>query len=361
MRITAIRATPVNIPYRSPARMSAGTSEHSTRTIIEIDTDAGLTGLGDATYAFAAGVIEREFAPASGDSDPPPTRPQGRLGRIDRTCSSRPGRRCTNSWAERGASAHPSCLCLLLPPAAGRPPERMAGIARKAIELTGADIFEFKIGVHDLEKDIGTIVAVHAALPGRAQIAVDANMALSSDDARKLLCEVAPLLENFEEPVASLREMDELAAQFGVPTSAHCTDLDTMLAYPHVDMVPTLDACGGISGVRELAQILGATGTPRVGAVARRERHRLGGDRAPRDERPQLHRPAQSLMDLCAEDLVLGERWDVRQGGVRAPFAPGLGVSLDRAALRACHSLYLEHGEVQAFPPALRRAGGCAS
>jgi L-alanine-DL-glutamate epimerase-like enolase superfamily enzyme len=57
MRITAVHATPVNIPYRSAARMAAGTSEYSTRTIIEIDTDAGLTGLGDASYAFAAGVI----------------------------------------------------------------------------------------------------------------------------------------------------------------------------------------------------------------------------------------------------------------------------------------------------------------
>src|ERR1700722_1007827 len=70
MKITAIHATPVNIPYRNPARMSAGTMEHSTRTIIEVQTDAGLTGLGDASYAFAAAVIEREFAPALVGLDP---------------------------------------------------------------------------------------------------------------------------------------------------------------------------------------------------------------------------------------------------------------------------------------------------
>ena len=45
MKITAIHATPVNIPYRNPARMAAGTMEHSTRTIIEVQTDAGCPSL----------------------------------------------------------------------------------------------------------------------------------------------------------------------------------------------------------------------------------------------------------------------------------------------------------------------------
>jgi L-alanine-DL-glutamate epimerase-like enolase superfamily enzyme len=76
---------------------------------------------------------------------------------------------------------------------------------------------------------------------------------------------------------------------------------------------------------------------------------------------PELHRPAQSLMDLSAEDLVLGDRWDVRQGGVRAPAAPGLGVALDRAALEACHELHREYGEVQAFAPPLKRAATMAA
>jgi L-alanine-DL-glutamate epimerase-like enolase superfamily enzyme len=127
------------------------------------------------------------------------------------------------------------------------------------------------------------------------------------------------------------------------------------MAYPRVDVVPTLDACGGITGVRRLAQTLGAIGR-RVWMRSHAESGigwaaivHLGMSM------PELERPAQSLMDLCAEDLVLGDRWDVRLGGVRAPPAAGLGVTLDRAAFEACHALYLEHGEVQAFAPALRR------
>jgi glucarate dehydratase len=70
MRITAIRATPVNVPYRAAALMSAGSNQYSTRTIIEVETDGDLIGLGDASYGYAACIIEREFAPALAGLDP---------------------------------------------------------------------------------------------------------------------------------------------------------------------------------------------------------------------------------------------------------------------------------------------------
>lgn len=62
MRITAIRATPVNIAYRTSPLMSAGRNDSSTRTIIEVETDAGPTGLGEASCSHAAHIIERDFA-----------------------------------------------------------------------------------------------------------------------------------------------------------------------------------------------------------------------------------------------------------------------------------------------------------
>ncbi len=49
--------------------------------------------------------------------------------------------------------------------------------------------------------------------------------------------------------------------------------------------------------------------------------------------RPELDRPSQALINWVEDDLVLGEPWLVRDGGVRPPDVPGLGVELDRAAL----------------------------
>ena len=353
-------------PIEPPALMSAGRNDSSTRTIIEVETDAGLTGLGEASYGHAAHIIERDFAPALSGLDPcvgaaalkryclpdhfgfRDTFAQGAAGGLGwsrhRTVGSyRRGRRVcrsTNCSVARFENAPNSWHTLTARPRRARAPTQMAAIAIAAVASTGARIFEFKLGVHPRR-------GRHRDGAGRSRrrsrvrrrLAIDANMGWSYGRcARRILSEVAPLLENAEEPVASLAQMQQLASEFNVNVSAHCADLDTVLAYPRVGVVPTLDAAGGISGVRRLAQVLGACGR-RVWLRSHAEAGigwaaitHLGMST------PELNRPAQSLMDLIAEDLVLGERWDVRQGGVRPPEIPGLGVSLDRTALRACHA-----------------------
>jgi glucarate dehydratase len=231
----------------------------------------------------------------------------------------------------------------------------MAAIARRGLAKTGASIFEFKVAAHPAEVDVATIRAVYDAVKSTARVAIDANMTWTLTNAQGVLRETAALLDNVEEPVESLREMQALASEFDVDVSAHCTELDAVLPYARLGVVPTLDACGGITGVRRLAQILGPIGR-RLWLRSHAEAGigwaaivHLGMST------PELERPAQSLIDLIADDLVLGERWRVREGGVRAPDLPGLGVVLDRDALQAAHELYLEHGEALAFPPALAR------
>src|SRR5688572_15553129 len=64
LRITSIRAVPLNIPYRASPLMSAGASAYSSRTVIVVETESGTYGLGDAAYGFPAAIIEKEFASA---------------------------------------------------------------------------------------------------------------------------------------------------------------------------------------------------------------------------------------------------------------------------------------------------------
>ena len=47
MKIRAITATPVNIPLRAPYRFSYGSTASLTKTVIELITDDGVTGLGE--------------------------------------------------------------------------------------------------------------------------------------------------------------------------------------------------------------------------------------------------------------------------------------------------------------------------
>ena len=52
MRITGLRATPVTVPAEAPWRWSMGIETGTTRTIIELETDEGVTGIGE-TYGGA--------------------------------------------------------------------------------------------------------------------------------------------------------------------------------------------------------------------------------------------------------------------------------------------------------------------
>ncbi len=47
MKIRALRATPVNIPLLAPYRFSYGSTASLTKTVIEVETEDGVTGLGE--------------------------------------------------------------------------------------------------------------------------------------------------------------------------------------------------------------------------------------------------------------------------------------------------------------------------
>src|SRR4051812_16979223 len=52
-----VRATPVNIPFEAPYRFSYGSIGSLTKTVVEVETDDGIVGLGEiASGDQAAGV-----------------------------------------------------------------------------------------------------------------------------------------------------------------------------------------------------------------------------------------------------------------------------------------------------------------
>ena len=70
MRITAIRATPVNIPLEAPYLWSYGALAGFSKTIVEVETDAGLTGLGEGPSPANVATILNAFAPRLVGRDP---------------------------------------------------------------------------------------------------------------------------------------------------------------------------------------------------------------------------------------------------------------------------------------------------
>ena len=60
--VTAVRATPVNIPLVAPYRWAAGILTGFTRTVVEVETDEGVTGIGESYSARDARMIEEAIA-----------------------------------------------------------------------------------------------------------------------------------------------------------------------------------------------------------------------------------------------------------------------------------------------------------
>jgi glucarate dehydratase len=70
MKITAIRSTPVNIPLEAPFFWSVGIYPGTSKTIIEVETDEGIVGLGESPSWDCAEVINRHMGPLLIGCDP---------------------------------------------------------------------------------------------------------------------------------------------------------------------------------------------------------------------------------------------------------------------------------------------------
>ena len=58
MRIRRVRATPVNLPFSAPYRFAYGSTASLTKTIVEVETDEGLVGLGEGADGDTARLIQ---------------------------------------------------------------------------------------------------------------------------------------------------------------------------------------------------------------------------------------------------------------------------------------------------------------
>jgi glucarate dehydratase len=375
LQIQEIRATAVSVPATRTCAWSKGLSFGHTRTIVEVRTREGLVGLGEAPTDKAAPLITHRFADKlKGHSAIATT--EARLACLG---AHRDFGYLADPLGEMAFAAIDIALWDLKAKLAGVPlyillggavrpqapfvayaytvnlaegfaeaevPGVMAEIARKSIDATRASMFEFKVGRHSVNCDIDTVLAVRDAVGPHIGLAVDANLAMTTDNARRFLQGVAPArLSGCEEPVGTLAGMSVLRRDFGVPISTHCTDIEKLSAFPLIDdIVGDINADGGIGAVMKLAAVIISTG--------RRFWLRSNGETGVGFAAlchlgmalPELERPSQNLLNWCEDDLVLGPTWLTQDGGVRPPDVPGLGVELDQAALAHYAEFYNKRG-----------------
>lgn len=376
MKIRSIRATPVNIPLRAPYRFSYGSTGSLTKTVIELLTEDGVLGLGECADGDRAADVER-MAPRL-------------IGRDLREVTlahraSVPGMAYTPwdnvaahrrvfagiemaMWDARGKTEGLPLHCLLggavrteIPlteyfsyrlPGNGEPgeasPLAIARFCARMIEDHGARIFEGKVGTVDLAEEIQMVAEVRAAI-GDRPLQLDANGVWTVPTARYAL---RHLLRHdiawFEEPCETYEEMAQLRQHADCAFSSHVVDLPKAIQLRCPDAIVTnVNELGGIRGAADFIAACAATG---VGFRFHSGETGIGSA-------AYLHLTAalehvrgasQTLLRWYADDVIEGGPFRPGNGVVPVPEGPGLGVSLDRVALKRCHERYLAEGRFPA-------------
>lgn len=384
MRVVKVEATPVTMTTTRSNATSRGSGRSFSRTIVRVESDNGLVGWGESPRGDSAALINRRFGPRAIGLHPaewqtlrqaclPPRRDWGLIDEsLDYFAYSGLELALWDLWGkEVGLPVYQllgggvrlktplAAYAYAVDRADGHAvqdvPDIMAKIASDMINETGSSLFEFKVGHQPVDCEIETIRAVRTALPSNVSIALDANMGYSEDQARRLLSALRDVqISNFEEPVSTLDGMVRIRRDFGIPVSTHCTRIEALKAYPEIDgVVADFHLEGGFIPLLLTASAVASQGhrfwfhTYQELGVSWAARCHIGMVCA------QADRPGQALIPWVKNDLVLGDDFRIRDGGVCPPDRPGLGVEIDVEAFEEAAEVYAEHGE-QAYLVALR-------
>lgn len=367
MKIARIAATPVLIPLEAPYVWSYGQLDGFSKTVVEVETADGATGIGEAPSHGAAAIIagwaERLIGQDAAD-----------IGGLERRClpfwagvQSITGFDAIAAfgglemalWDLRGKVWGQPVAALLggiqrreiafadyFAYRAGREstPEEVADYCLSLREEFGTTIFEGKVQSPELGDNIRLVAAIRKAVGADATIRIDSNQAFSLSSAVRL----APAFEelgvaNWEDPVADLPTMARLRPRTTISFSTHDTDLPKAVATGVPDtIVSDIAGFGGFSrmlGFVSACAEMGVgfwcySGDGGIGTAA--YLHACAAH-------PALREPNQSLRRWQPDD-VIAEPLVPRGNVIALPEGPGLGVTLDRDRLEHCRRLLEERG-----------------
>ena len=372
MKITAVRATPVNIPFRAPYRFSYGSIASLTKTVIEVDTDAGVTGLGECADGDRASDVvkagERLIGLDVRDIATAETRlvpgmhytPWGNVlaarrvfGGIEMAMWDARGKiDCVPLYLLLGGAVrkqipHTEYFSYRLPGISEPGENSPVAVARycaRMIELYGSDIFEGKVGTVSLSEEIDMVREVRAAIGDRA-LRLDANGVWTVPTARDALTRLEQFdIEWYEEPVETYEELAQLRGFTKASFSAHSIDLPKAVALRAPDCIVTnINEHGGIrrtvNSIRscESFQVGFRFHSGETGIASAAYLHLTAA-------LEHVRQASQTLFHWYADDVIEGGPLQMQNGLVNVPEGPGLGVTLDPKALKRCHERYLQEG-----------------
>ena len=371
--IASIVATPVNVPMVAPYRFSFGTLASFTTTIVEVTDSDGVTGIGETPHGDLSGLISSMGAQLAGCS-------VDDLNGCEARCVARTGFSLWDDSANerRAFGGIEMALWDLRAKRAGVPlVDLLGGRVRDSVAFTeyfalrvgreetpvdvvryceqmaadfDAPVFEGKLGVLDVETEMAMVADLVRALgPGRVQ-RLDANGVYTVPTARQVVRRLADLGVGWlEDPCRTHDETARLRAD-GAPISFSTHQVD--LARAARDGVPDafcIDATemGGLRRTQDFLRACAALGidfwcySGDAGVMTAAYLHLTAAE-------PTMIRPHQSLFRFTADVVIEQGHCSPRGGVLPVPDAPGLGVSIDRAALARLHERFCTEGTMAA-------------
>ena len=369
----------MNIPLEAPYRWSVGAFPGFSKTIVEVETVDGVVGVGEAPSPWAAQIVELSLGPRLIGADPrnledcearglPPIRVMKNaedesvrrayggvemalwdlLGKLDgRSVAELLGGRVRDTvrFSEYFAPRYERD---------GRggetTPVEIAGYCARMAEEHGSTWFEGKVGVFDVSTEVAIVREVRAALGPDAVLRLDANMRWSVTTARDALRRMEAYdVRSVEDPVRSIEEMARLRTTTSISFSTHDPQLRTAaaLGVPEAFVI-NLAAFGGIR--RSLAFVAACEElgvdvwfySPDTG-VANAAYLQVAA------ATEWIGQPSQTLLRWHLDDVVEGGPLRPHANSLPVPTGPGLGVTLDREALRRCHDRFRTEGPYDVY------------
>lgn len=390
IRITNVTITPVAFAD-PPLLNSVGVHEpFALRAIIEVATDAGLTGLGE-TYAdekHLAALHAAATAIAGADvwhtgeiyrrvqaiAAPDTMIASGLIGHSAATdrvfspfevaCLDIQGKAAGRPVADLLGGAVRDQVpfsAYLFYKWAGHPgaepddwgealdPDGIVAQAKRMIGEYGFTAIKLKGGVFPPHQEIAAVRALREAFPAHP-LRLDPNAAWSPYTSLKVARELDGVLEYLEDPTAGIDGMAEVARKAPMPLATNMC----VVAFDHLPPAVRENAVQVIlsdhhywGGLRRSQLLAGICDTFGIGLSMHSNSH-LGISLA---AMVHLAAAVPSLSYACdthwpwkTEDVVAGTPFTFAGGALGVPRGPGLGVELDRDALARLHEQYLACG-----------------
>jgi L-alanine-DL-glutamate epimerase-like enolase superfamily enzyme len=383
VKISGLTATPVSVPFETEEVWAYGRRAGVSNVLVEVETDEGLTGIGEAVgwpspeivLDILAGV--RPFVVG---------RDAFRIEQVTEELYARRGWHyfrhtggCALGGLEMALRDLVAKACELplhvlfggavrdrIPyywyvPAGSR--EEMASTARAGIAL-GFDTVYLKVGFEPAGT-VADVAAVREAVGAEPHLRVDANEAWSVAEAVRAIRELEPLgLEFVEQPVNmyDLDALGEVQDRVSVPIAANQTSWDEFATLEVLRrglasvIVTDPHQLGGLGRFKKVAAAAELADTPVVkhsfgdlGVSTFAAAHVLATC-------PNAGLAHQTHYQLLADDVIAGGLPSFDEGGLALPGGPGIGVELDRERVEEYAGLYRSRGTFSPYEPHAEQA-----